>query len=475
MSLRLRLLLGLLALVAIGLGVTDAVTYVALQGGLVQRVDQELFDSVATGERALLTQNAFGLTPGDYVAVYQAGQGMHGKSVTYLPGQKAGPKPRLTEAMAVSAGSSPSYYTVPARSGGSDFRVLTLALGRGQTFLLAFPLSDVNSTLAQLRLLEIVVSGGVLLLLGLGAWWMVAFSLRPLARIRVTASAIAGGDLAQRVEPGDPGTEVGQLATSLNEMLSQIEKAFAASSASEARMRQFMSDASHELRTPLSSIRGYAELFRHGAKGRPDDLGKAMTRIESESSRMSQLVDDLLLLARLDEGRPLERKRVDLSQLAVDGVADASVADRQHPIRVKAADPVLVMGDEARLRQVVSNLLRNATVHTPAKTPIEVSVERDGDFSVLQVADHGPGVSPELADQIFERFVRADAARGREQGGSGLGLAIVAAIVSAHKGTLRLDTTPGGGATFSVRIPVAPDDPAPIGSAPATADDPPGV
>ncbi|HUY56224.1 MAG TPA: HAMP domain-containing sensor histidine kinase [Candidatus Micrarchaeaceae archaeon] len=461
MSLRLRLLIGLLALVAIGLGVTDAVTYVALQGGLVQRVDQELRDSVPSGERALSTGQAFGLSSGDYVALYQPGQSIQGYSVTYLPHQKPGPKPRLTQSMARSAGELPTYYTVSAGSGGGEFRVLTLALGGGQSFLLAFPLSDVDSTLAQLRLLELVVSGGVLLLLGVGAWWIVQLGLRPLARIRLTASAIAGGDLSRRVEPGAPRTEVGELATSLNEMLSQIERAFAARSASEARMRQFMSDASHELRTPLSSIRGYAELFRHGAEGHPDDLGKAMTRIESESARMTQLVDDLLLLARLDEGRPLERMTVDLSQLAVDAVADASVADRQHPIKVEAPAPMPVLGDEARLRQVIGNLLRNATLHTPAQTPIEVTVKQSGDAALLQVVDHGPGVAPEIAARIFERFVRADPSRGREQGGSGLGLAIVAAIVAAHQGTLRLEQTPGGGATFSVRIPIELQNPSP--------------
>ncbi|HVC39148.1 MAG TPA: HAMP domain-containing sensor histidine kinase, partial [Candidatus Dormibacteraeota bacterium] len=299
------------------------------------------------------------------------------------------------------------------------------------------------------------------LLLGLGAWWIVQLGLRPLARIRTTASAIAGGDLSQRVEPGTPGTEVGELATSLNEMLSQIEQAFAARSASEARMRQFMSDASHELRTPLSSIRGYAELFRHGARGRPDDLGKAMARIEGESARMSQLVDDLLLLARLDEGRPLEQANVDLSQIAVDAVADALVADRQHPITIQVAGDVLIRGDEARLRQVVANLLRNATTHTPSGTPIDVSAAQEGDHGLLMVIDHGPGVPPEIASRIFERFVRADPARGREQGGSGLGLAIVAAIVGAHHGTLRLDPTPGGGATFTVRLPAGPSAPRP--------------
>jgi len=226
-------------------------------------------------------------------------------------------------------------------------------------------------------------------------------------------------------------------------------------------MRQFMSDASHELRTPLSSIRGYAELFRHGARGRPDDLGKAMARIEGESARMSQLVDDLLLLARLDEGRPLEQANVDLSQIAVDAVADALVADRQHPITIQVAGDVLIRGDEARLRQVVANLLRNATTHTPSGTPIDVSAAQEGDHGLLMVIDHGPGVPPEIASRIFERFVRADPARGREQGGSGLGLAIVAAIVGAHHGTLRLDPTPGGGATFTVRLPAGPSAPRP--------------
>jgi two-component system OmpR family sensor kinase len=482
MSLRLRLLLGLVALVAIGLGVTDAVTYLVLQSTLSSQINAQASGAAPQVARDLIRYESTGIQPrggpdipsgsfGDLVSRSQSFPVQF-----YASGGSKPPVPKLPTGLGTAPLDGPVLLTVPASRGGGEFRIyLAPTTDPGVNLILGIPLNDVNATLNQLRALEILV--GVAVLLGMGglAWWIVQLGLRPLARIRTTASAIAGGDLSQRVEPGDPGTEVGQLASSLNEMLSQIEQAFAARAASEARMRQFMSDASHELRTPLSSIRGYAELFRHGAKGRPDDLGKAMTRIESESSRMSQLVDDLLLLARLDEGRPLERTRVDLSQLAVDAVADASVADRQHPIRVNAAAPVLVMGDEARLRQVVSNLLRNATVHTPAKTPIDVSVEQEGDLSVIQVADHGPGVSPEIADHIFERFVRADAARGREQGGSGLGLAIVAAIVAAHQGTLRLDTTPGGGATFSVRIPVAPEVPAPIGSATAKADDPPGV
>ncbi|HUY55518.1 MAG TPA: HAMP domain-containing sensor histidine kinase [Candidatus Nanopelagicaceae bacterium] len=461
MSLRLRLLLGLVALVAIGLGVTDAVTYVVLESTLSSQIDQQAYNSAPEIARDLSILQSTGLKPrggpdipsesfGDLVSP----EGSFARSFVTNPNSKP-PTPSLPPGLGSGPVNGKVYLTVPASNGGGEFRLLVIGTNEpGVNLILGIPLTDVDATLNQLRAVLILV--GVAVLVGMGglAWWIVQLGLRPLARIRTTASAIAGGDLSQRVEPGPPGTEVGELATSLNEMLSQIERAFAARSASEARMRQFMSDASHELRTPLSSIRGYAELFRHGAKGRPDDLGKAMTRIESESARMSQLVDDLLLLARLDEGRPLDLVTVDVSQLAVDAVADASVADRQHPIHVDAPDPVLVLGDEARLRQVMSNLLRNATAHTPAKTPIEVSAEREGEVAVLKVADHGPGVDPVIATRIFERFVRADPSRGREQGGAGLGLAIVAAIVSAHQGTLRLDETPGGGATFTVRIPI---------------------
>ncbi len=476
MSLRLRLLLGLVALVAIGLGVTDAVTYVVLQSTLSQQINNQALSSAPYVAHDLSFYEQTGLRPRGGPTIPSGSWGelvspTGSVTLSFSNGSGKLPSPRLPPGYGTTPVGSPSYITVPASSGGGQFRVLLIATNeQGVNLILGIPLNDVNTTLAQLRVLEILVGAGVLLGMALLAWWIVQLGLRPLARIRTTASAIARGDLSQRVESGNPGTEVGQLASSLNEMLSQIEQAFAARAASEARMRQFMSDASHELRTPLSSIRGYAELFRHGAKGRPDDLGKAMSRIEGESARMSELVDDLLLLARLDEGRPLERAPVDLSELALDSVADAQVADRQHPIHVHAPDEVLVMGDEARLRQVVGNLLRNATVHTPAKTAIEVTVGRDGDFATLRVVDHGPGVPPEIATRIFERFVRSDPSRGREQGGSGLGLAIVTAIVAAHQGTLRLDPTTGGGATFTVRIPVQPSEPPGGAPEPATED-----
>jgi len=324
--------------------------------------------------------------------------------------------------------------------------------------VVAMPLTNVDATLGQLRLLEALVSAVILLALASLAWWTVQLGLSPLRRIRDTAKKIAAGDLSQRVDSIDPRTEVGQLGRSLNEMLAQIERAFAARTASEERLRQFVADASHELRTPLSSIRGYAELFRRGASSNPEDLGKAMSRIESESIRMGQLVDDLLLLARLDEDRPLDLRPVDLTQLALDAAADQGAADRQHPISVVAPAPVLVAGDEARLRQVVTNLLRNAVVHTPDGTAIEVLTGSQDGQGILQVVDHGPGVPPDAADRIFERFVRVDRSRGRARGGAGLGLAIVAAIVASHHGVVTLATTPGGGATFRVQIPAVDGD-----------------
>jgi len=471
MSLRLRLLLGLLALATFGLGVTDAVTVVVIQSTLSQQINRQAEGSAeAVAIYVASLQDHGGVSPrggvdvpsGTYGALVGP-TGSFGRSFTTSPSGPPPPVPRLPSGFGTHPLNAPAFITVPATSGSGEFRVLEEPTTEpGVNLVLALPLTDVDATLNQLRILEILVSGGVLLGMAGLAWWMVQLGLRPLQRIRATARAIAAGDLSQRVEEADPRTEVGQLALSLNEMLSQIERAFDARAASEARMRQFMADASHELRTPLSSIRGYAELFRHGAKGSPEDLDKAMSRIEGESGRMSRLVEDLLLLARLDEGRPLQRAPFDISQLAVDAAADASVSDRQHQIRVDAGEPVVVVGDEARIRQVVSNLVRNAMVHTPRGTLVEVSVARDGESALLRVADHGPGVSEEAGARIFERFVRLDQSRARDSGGSGLGLAIVAAIVAAHHGMVRLIPTPGGGATFTVRLPLEPPPAGPV-------------
>jgi two-component system OmpR family sensor kinase len=259
---------------------------------------------------------------------------------------------------------------------------------------------------------------------------------------------------------------VGRLSSSLNAMLAHIETAFASRTASEQRMRRFVQDASHELRTPLVTIRGFSELYRHGALQTPDDVGAAMGRIESEAKRMGQLVEDLLTLARVDEQRPLETKPLDLLMLGNDAALDARASAPNRAITVVGLDggaprPAPIVGDEARLRQVVANLVTNALRYTPDGSPLEIAVgvqpASDNRLdSVLEIRDHGPGISEDEAARVFERFYRADTSRDRETGGTGLGLAIVAALVAQHDGTVRLNETPGGGATMSIRIPYHP-------------------
>jgi two-component system OmpR family sensor kinase len=282
----------------------------------------------------------------------------------------------------------------------------------------------------------------------------VRVGLRPLDRMGETAGAIAAGDLSRRVSPADKRTEVGRLGLSLNAMLHQIERAFAEREASENRLRRFLADASHELRTPLASIRGYAEVFRMGAAKGPGDTEKAMSRIEDESTRMGTLVEDLLTLARLDQLPEASRKPVDLGELARDAADDARAAAPDRTVDVVAGDgEVIVLGDASQLRQVVGNLVRNALVHTPAGTPIELSVATEDRDAVLSVRDHGNGLPTGDTEALFERFWRSDPGRERGAAGAGLGLSIVAAVVDAHGGSVRAANAPDGGAVFTVRLP----------------------
>jgi two-component system OmpR family sensor kinase len=323
-----------------------------------------------------------------------------------------------------------------------------------QAFLIvAVPLSDVDHTLHHLFLVEMVVAAAVLIALALVAWWVVKLGLRPLENMQETAGAIAAGDLSRRVDVVDVHTEVGRLGIALNEMMQQIETAFAARAASEGRLRRFVGDASHELRTPLTSIRGYAELFRRGAADRPEDLAKAMRRIEEEADRMGSLVDDMLLLARLDQGRPLERQPVDLTRITADAVDDARAVAPNRPIDYSPNGAILVPGDEARLRQVLANLLQNANRHTPPGTPVHVRVVDDEHEAVIEVADEGPGMSSEEAGRVFERFWRSDPSRTRSSGGAGLGLSIVAAIAESHGGRAEVQSETGHGSIFRVHLP----------------------
>jgi len=349
-------------------------------------------------------------------------------------------------------------------SGGtSEWRAQYFAFGDGSkiTGYVALPLAPVQQTVAQIQRILIVTTLALTVLGATIGYVAIRRSLRPLHTIERTAARIADGDLSQRVPQAPVTTEVGSLARSLNTMLAQIEQSFDAQEASEARMRRFVSDASHELRTPLATVRGYGELYRMGALTTPDAMDDTMRRIEDSATRMGTLVNDLLALARLDEGRPIRSDPVDLVTLARDSVDDLHALDPSRTVRLTALDgvsppaPVTVTGDEDRLRQVLTNLIGNVAQHTPAGTAAEIAVGpgEDPEQVVLEVRDHGPGIPADQAGRVFERFYRADSSRNRSSGGSGLGMAIVAAIVAAHRGTVSVHETAGGGLTVRAVLP----------------------
>jgi two-component system OmpR family sensor kinase len=329
--------------------------------------------------------------------------------------------------------------------------------------VVAVPLREVDQTLSRLRLVETLVIVGALAALGLSAFFVVRLGLRPLDRIEITAGQIAAGELSRRVSPATSRTEVGRLGLALNAMLERLEQAFTQRQASEERLRQFLADASHELRTPVASIRGYAELFRMGATRDQAGTELAMRRIEDESKRMGVLVEDLLTLARLDQTPALRRAPVDLAELARDAVEDSRATAQGRPISLVAPGPAVISGDSHQLHQVLANLMRNALVHTPAHTPIEVSVADDGEYVTVSVRDHGPGLPAASGRRLFDRFWRAEGGRERGKAGAGLGLAIVGGVVEAHHGQVSALNAPGAGALFTVRLPKSPP-PEPAGS-----------
>ncbi|MFD4421104.1 sensor histidine kinase [Agromyces sp. NPDC058484] len=355
----------------------------------------------------------------------------------------------------IDVGSLGSYRALAIEPAGAD----------GISVVLALPLAAVNADTAQLALtISLVALGGLLLALALGTI-IVRRALSPLADVTATAQRVSvlpldRGDVAlgERVPVEDERTEVGRLGAAFNRMLGHVASALSAREQSEQKVRRFVADASHELRTPLASIRGYAELTRLHGRELPDDVVHAVGRIESESVRMTALVEDLLLLARLDEGRELAARPVDLGRVVVEAVGDAQAAGRDHEWEVRIPDAATVVtGDEPRLRQVVTNLLANARVHTPEGTSVVVALERDADEVVLTVDDDGPGIPPELLGSLFERFARGDSSRSRRAGSTGLGLAIVRAVVEAHHGTVEVSSEPGS-TRFSVRLPAAERD-----------------
>ncbi len=516
MSLRLRLLVavGLIAMVA--LVVADFATYSALRSSLYNQVDQQLSQhklrlvvDPVTGTVSFpcpSPNNAGGPDSGGPTGNSGSGPGsgrdfpnVFGISYAAIVGAKGGVvnglecpayvgdhsyRPQLPTSITGFStqpdGSQATYFTAASiASSGPSFRVqatkIESGLLSGDVLVQAQPLVDQTSTLHTLFLTELAVTGAALVLALVGGWWLVRLGLRPLEDVEATADSIAAGNLDQRVPGAEQSTEVGRLARALNVMLERIQAAFDARVRSEARLkeneqhlRQFVADASHELRTPIAAVSAYAELFERGGAERPHDLARIVSGIRTETARMDRLVNDLLTLARLDEGVPMERAPVELVALASDAVRTATAVGPEWPVHFWAAHPVEVTGDKDRLRQVIDNLLANVRAHTPPGTSATVRVDQAGDEAEIEVRDTGPGMPAEEARHVFERFYRADPARARASGGSGLGLSIVSAIVTAHGGTVSATSTPGQGMTVTIRLPTSavPSEPAPVEGTP---------
>jgi two-component system OmpR family sensor kinase len=496
--LRVKLVAAVLTLVAAALVVISALTTYFLRSYLVGQVDAELRSASVSVGRVLPDLEAGRVRaalPTDYVVAL--GDPEQTRIIGYDPNLSPDDLPRVPSDEAGFRNLEGEPFTVRAQDGGERWRMLYRELPDGRVLAVGQHLTDVDLAVKRLVWIDLLVGGAVLILLASIGAAIVRTSLKPLVEIERTAAAIAGGDLSRRVpdpEEGQPRptSELGRLSRALNAMLTQIEAAFTARAASETaarsaeagardaaeaaqaseararrseeRMRQFVADASHELRTPLTTIRGFAELYRQGAARAPEQTSGLLRRIEDEAARMGLLVEDLLLLARLDRERPLSLAPVELPLLAGDAVqaARAVAPDRRIELEVEpGSGPLVVFGDDARLRQVIGNLMTNALTHTPPEAEVTLRLRTEpGNLAVVEVADTGPGLSPEQAERVFERFYRADAARTRRAGGAtstGLGLAIVAALVAAHHGTVEATQTLGGGATFRVRLPLVPD------------------
>ena len=471
MSLRLRLVLATAAVALVGLVVADVATWSALRSFLVTRIDHTLATVRAPlGQMPPLAGGGLmgpprapsrvgADAPGQFVELRQADGTVVFSQAAHLPGGE-----QLTPVLPAPGGAAGStYLTVPSTTpGGPPFRLLVTTYPGASQLIVGAPLGDVDATLGRLVAIEVTVTAAVLAAaVALGAW-LVRMGLRPLRDVEGVAEEIAAGRMDRRVPGSDRPTELGRLARVLNAMLERIQCAFAERDATEARlraseerMRRFVADASHELRTPLAAVSAYSELFERGVATHPGDLERAMRGIRAESARMGDLVADLLLLARLDDGRPLDRVPVDVTALVADAAHAAAAVGPQWPLSLEVPEAVTVTGDPLRLRQVVDNLLANVRAHTPPGTATTVSLRRAGPVVRLVVADAGPGMSPEVAARAFERFARADASRSRSSGGAGLGLAIVRAIVTAHGGAISLEAMERRGTTVTIDLPAS--------------------
>jgi two-component system, OmpR family, sensor kinase len=470
MTLRSRLVAALAILLLVGLAGFGVVTYGLYARTQYQQLDEQLRSAISPVSGQLL-DNA-GISGGHQDGPTNgAGNQRQGKPSVIAPTGSYAELHDATGALVtggrVQVGSTESTPdltgTLPARgkimtvgseTGSGSWRLTTAdAFGQpGYTVVVALPDANVTRSLNRLVLIEALSGLALLTAVASGAWFILRRGLRPLENMAESARSINAGDLSQRVAPADGRSEVGQLGLALNTMLGEIEQSFTERDATEQRLRRFLSDVSHELRTPLTSIQGFAELFRLGINNDHVDQGVIMRRIEQESARMKRLVEDLLLLARLDETRPVDRQSVDLSVLAADACSDAAATDPTRQISLDAPDPVVVADDRDHLRQAIANLVANALKHTPDGTALEVRAGIDGQTATIIIRDHGPGLTEEALAHVFDRFWQADTARVGS--GAGLGLSIVSAIAHEHGGTATVANHPEGGAIFTLTLPL---------------------
>jgi two-component system OmpR family sensor kinase len=477
-SLRSRLLLATLIVAAIGIGASDFAAQTALRSYLIKQVDSQLVNitdsSLARLDRAGI-DNSQGTSDDSQTfrpvrplrniptSTMVTLLDLNGKTVGSLGGDMASmmqSPPTFTNLTSTQVAATKGLpFTARGQGDAPDSRVVAKMLPSGLgSVVVSTSLADVESTEQKLQGFFLLITLIVLILIALLARWIIRISLRPLREVEHTAAAIADGDFSARLPEIDDSTEVGRLSSSLNTMLGRIEESFAARVASESRLRRFVADASHELRTPLTAIRGFAELHRQGAVSGEEKTKELVGRIEKESIRMSSLVEDLLLLARMDQAPQFNKEAVDLNRVINDCVISARAAGPHHPITFNANndDEHYVLGDETRIHQAVQNLLANARTHTPAGTSITVSIQSLENEMRVSVSDNGPGLAPELQAKIFERFFRADPSRARTSGeGSGLGLSIVDAVMQAHGGSVSLESREGEGSTFTLHFPLA--------------------
>jgi two-component system OmpR family sensor kinase len=455
-----RLLAAVMAAVTAVMALTGVVVVNALEYRLVAVIDQQLIAFASQQPRVSGSlehdgNRATGPASDDnHMTIVEVGP--KGELRTQIPEGPASDPDPLPDVAGLAAPFAPR--TLPPAGGGAPaYRAVGIALPEGGMVVAAIPLTDVEAAVAETRRILLAAGTAALVIVAAIVWLSIRRGLRPIDDMIDAAERIAGGDLTARTSAPQPATEVGQLSSALNTMLDRIQQAMATKATSEERMRRFVADASHELRTPLTSIRGYAELHRQGATS-AEEVTRGMARIEREAEHMAALVEDLLLLARLDQARPLADELVDLTRLVADAVADARAADPQRSIVVELHDqPAVVRGDRLRLRQVLDNLLANIRDHTDPSTITTISLAGSDGAATLTVADDGPGMRPDEVARAFERFWQAEPTPIHPRHGAGLGLAIVSELIAAHRGTVILDSTPGAGASFTITLPTAND------------------